>query len=49
MLNLRLHCFGHIHAEYGIRSEAETQYINASIVGTGASALKKPIEIVLDN
>lgn len=42
-LNLRLHCFGHVHASAGRINKGRTEYVNASSVDSQLSIRHKPI------
>lgn len=46
-LQLRLHCFGHIHASAGIKELGNTRYVNASMVDRSYRVVRKPFVIDL--
>lgn len=45
----RIHLFGHIHCNNGIKERGGTTYINASVVGTNHDIMYEPIKIEIKN
>lgn len=43
-LNLKLHCFGHIHASAGMASNGSTHLINAAMVDKSYKIVRRPFE-----
>lgn len=46
-LPLRVHCFGHVHASYGVYREANRVSVNASLVNSELELARAPVEIDL--
>lgn len=41
----RLHVFGHVHQQYGVRHSADTMFVNAALAGPDYTVTKCPIVI----
>lgn len=46
-LQLRLHCFGHIHASSGMLLRGDTHFVNASMVDRSSRIVHAPYEVIL--
>lgn len=46
-LQLKLHCFGHIHASAGMLTRGDTQFVNAAVVDRGYRVVRGPVAVVL--
>ena len=47
-VNPIVHCFGHIHEEYGSRRFHDTLFLNASSIDVNYNISNKPFELELD-
>jgi predicted phosphohydrolase len=45
----KLHIFGHIHGSYGLRSDPQTAFANASLLGLSGQLQNEPIIFELEN
>jgi len=43
----KLHCYGHLHMNYGIQKEADTIFVNASLCNDENYLVNQPIEVEL--
>lgn len=48
LIQAKIHVFGHIHEDYGIKHHAGTQFINASVLNVKYQLVNDPIEIEYD-